>query len=66
MKKLKWYLQPIYWVYVYIPIVLVSIGLVFLYYRVAGDLEVCRLYYPEMSRLACYMSSKTVRVPSGW
>lgn len=34
-----------------------------LYFRVSGDLAVCREYYPEMSRAACYFSSKTVRVP---
>lgn len=35
------------------------------YFRVSGDLEVCRIYYPEMNRAACYFSSKTVRVPGG-
>lgn len=43
----------------------VTLIVAIVYFRVSGDLEVCRLYYPEMSRMACYMSEKTVRVPNG-
>ena len=35
------------------------------YFRVTGDIEVCRIYYPEMSRASCFFSSKTVRTPGG-
>lgn len=35
------------------------------YFRISGDLQVCRSYYKEMSLAQCYFSSKTVRVPEG-
>lgn len=31
--------------------------------RVSGDIEICKIYYPEMNTAKCYFSSKTVRVP---
>jgi hypothetical protein len=44
---------------------MVAMTLLAAYLRVAGDIEVCRKYYPEMSTASCYFSSKTVRVPGG-
>ncbi len=63
--RFKEMFEPIMWLYVWLPLCGLAIGGVFLFYRVSGDLEVCQLYYPEMSRMACYMSTKTVRVPNG-
>lgn len=35
----------------------------FIVFRIYGDVQVCTKFYPEMNTFACYMSSKTVRVP---
>lgn len=51
------------WAIIIIPIVLLSS--MPLYWRVSGDIQVCRKYYPEMGLMQCYFSSKTVRVPGG-
>lgn len=34
-----------------------------IYFRVNGDIAVCKEFYPNMNKLECYFSSKTVRVP---
>jgi hypothetical protein len=59
------YLSSLYFYMIYIPIVILVVASFIGYLRVSGDLEVCRLYYREMSRAACFFSSKTVRVPEG-
>lgn len=46
-------------------LVVLSLPVSALYFRVSGDLSVCRMYYPEMGLAQCYFSSKTVRVPGG-
>jgi hypothetical protein len=46
-----------------VMLVALALGAAALYFRISGDLTVCREYYPEMGRLECYMSSKTVRTP---
>lgn len=61
--KLREAFNAFFLIYVWIPLIGLAIGSTILYYRVTGDLEVCKLFYPEMSRMACYFSSKTVRVP---
>ncbi len=57
-------MKAIYLYYFGFPAVLISIIGTCLYYRVSGDIQVCRAYYPEMGLAQCYFSSKTVRVPS--
>ncbi len=51
--------------YFYIGFMLVAFifAAAVVYFRVSGDLAVCREYYPKMGRAQCYFSSKTVRVP---
>lgn len=52
-----------YWLWVCLFLVLGWIFGLPLFFRVSGDLKVCRIYYSEMNVLECYFSSKTVRVP---
>lgn len=44
-----------------------AVGFAFtaLFFRISGDLAVCRNHYPEMGTMQCYFSSKTVRIPGG-
>lgn len=51
--------------YIVLPVLAIAFAGVLTFFRVSGDLEVCRLYYPQMNRFSCYMSEKTVRTPSG-
>lgn len=43
-----------------LALAILAIVLIPLYFRISGDLSVCRQYYPEMGRMECYFSSKTV------
>lgn len=46
-------------------VAMIPVGFIaFAYFRISGDLSVCKNYYPEMNTLSCYFSSKTVRVPN--
>ena len=52
------------WVIIIFAILaIICFMLIPLYFRVSGDLRICKIYYPEMGTLECYFSSKTVRVP---
>lgn len=49
--------------YLVVPVVIITLAGIALYFRIAGDIAVCRTFYKEMGVAQCYFSSKTVRVP---
>lgn len=64
--KMRPLLEPIVWIYIFLPIlVMIIFGLVPMYFKIYGDIEVCQKFYPEMKTVNCFFSSKTVRVPGG-
>lgn len=63
MKKVNFFFSQAGIYFVWFPAIIISIAGACLYFRVSGDIQVCRAYYPEMSLPGCYFSSKTVRVP---
>ena len=58
-------MKAIVFIYIIVPLIILALALTAGFYRVSGDLQICRLYYPEMSLAGCYFSSKTVRIPGG-
>jgi hypothetical protein len=65
MKTLRWYLQPIYWVYIYLPILIgLGVGTV-LMWKVRAEIRMCRTYYSEMETWDCYWAPKVLPQRSG-
>lgn len=56
-------MKLIYLCYFGFPLIVFSLLGFAGYYRISGDIQICRIYYKEMSLAQCYFSSKTVRVP---
>lgn len=56
---------PIYIYYVWLPFLGLSIWGVVMYSKIHAEIEMCKIYYPELSAWNCYWSPKVLPQRSG-